>query len=183
MRVRASCPAGGAVRAGWPESCRSSHARSGRGRRLALTPGGHPLPISNSAAAGVAAVAEVAEAAIGLAPVGSRSRARARPALSAAHLAGRAGTPHSDPPPQGGREMCDAGRPEERETCLVEPPHSDHPDLRRDPPPKGARGMCDGGGGAVGVEDVAHDRTVHRLVAARRGRRQADRPGRPNSAE
>jgi hypothetical protein len=67
---------------------------------------------------------------------------------------------HPDPPSQAGREMC--------------------PDVH----PVGM-GMFGVGGGVVGVEDVARDRTVHRLLAARpvADRRQADRPGRPNSAE
>ena len=54
------------------------------------------------------------------------------------------------------------------------------------PPPQGGRARCRRGGAvAAEVEDAARDRTVRRLVAARRiaGRRQAEIPGRPNSPE
>jgi hypothetical protein len=170
-RTPASCPAGGAARVGWPESCRSRRVRSGRGKRPALKPGDHPRQTSNAEAAGPAGVAEVAaarEAAIDRAPVGSRSRFRVSRVLSGGRREGSAGTPHPDPP----------GEPPHPEPP-GEPPHPH-------PPPQGGREMSrsDGGGGGGG-EDAAPDRTVRRQVAARRvaGQRQADTPGHANSPE
>src|SRR4029077_2333889 len=131
-------------------------------------------PINNAAAAGVDAVAEVAQAAevaIDLPRVRSRNRRRARPDLSAVRLEGNVEIPHEDRPPQGARET--------RRGVTNSP----------DPQPPGGREFLrggrhrvtpaiptGGGGGAAGVEDVARDRTVPRRVAARRiaGQRRAD---------
>ena len=167
MRVLANSPADDAARAGWRESCRLQPARSGRAKRPALKPGDQALPTSNGVAA--AGGAEAA-AAMDRDPAGSHHRARDRHDLNVAtpHPEPDGRTPHLAPPLQGGREMCHEARP--------------HPD----PPPQGGRARCRrGGAAAAAVEDAARDRTVRRLVAARRiaGRRQAEIPGRPNSPE
>ena len=185
MRVLANSPADDAARAGWRESCRLQPARSGRAKRPALKPGDQALPTSSGVAAGGGAEAA---AAMDRAPPGSRHRARDRHDLSVAtaHPEPDGRTPHPDPPPQRGREMCRpaTSHPDPpprggREMCHEARPHPD-------PPPQGGRARCRrGGGGAAEVEDAARDRTVRRLVAARRiaGRRQAEIPGRPNSPE
>jgi RNA polymerase sigma-70 factor, ECF subfamily len=170
-----SSPAGGAARAGWPESCRSRRARSGRGKRPGLKPGDRPRPTSKAVAAVVAGVAEVAaapEAAIDRAKVGSRSRFRVRRVLSAGRREGSVGTPHPDPP--GEPPYPDPPRRRGREIDLLA-----HRGKEMCGPLQATRAIPtgDGGGGAV-VEDAVRDRTVHRLVAARRvaGRRPADTP-------
>jgi hypothetical protein len=180
-RAPASCPAGGAARVGWLESCPSWRAPSGRGKRRALKPGDRQRQTSNAVAAVAAGVAEVPaapEAAIDRAPVGSR-RFRVRRVLSGGRREGSAGTPHPDPPPQGGRERRGDGT------------------HHADPLPRGRREMCPGGhpqatraiptaagGGGVEGEDAARDRTVRQRVAARRvaARRQADTPRPPEFA-
>lgn len=172
-RAPASSPAAGAARAGWHESFRSWRAPSGRGRRRGQTLAGHQRPISNVAAAGVAAAAEVAqspEGAIVRASLPSPNPCRARRDLSAGRLDG-VGTrspdppvalPHPGPPPQGGREMRRAGR--RRETPAI---------------PTG------GGGGGAGVEDEARVRTVLHRVADPRiaDRHLAERTEPPNPPE
>ncbi len=134
---------------------------------------GHPLPTNNGVVAGVAAVVAAAgllEAAIARARPGNRSRSRARHDLSASlvhrsgsgvHQDGNVETPQPDSP--------------------GEPPHPGPPPQRG----KVIRQFRGGAAAAAEVEAVARDRTVRRLVAARRvaGRRQADTPERPNSPE
>ncbi len=124
-------------------------------------------------------LAEAAEAANEQARVGSRNRSRVRRVLSARRREGRAGTPHTDLPPQRAREKCaeaipHAGRLPQglREIC---------PGVR---PGEREMSRSDGDGGVGGV-DAARDRTVRRLVVARRvpARRPADTPGHPNSPE
>jgi hypothetical protein len=65
MRVLANSPAGGAARAGWPESSRSRRVPSVPGKRALRKPAGQQLRTSSVAAAGVAVAAVgVAAAAI-----------------------------------------------------------------------------------------------------------------------
>ncbi len=179
MRVPANSPAGGAVLAGWPESCRSRRARSGHGKRSVPKPGDRLLQTSNAVAA---AVGGEAEEAIGRVRVDRRSQSRDRHDLSAERRGGN-GEPHHnpDPRPHAGTEIGPAVHQEWRE---IGPEATPHPD----PPPQGGREICqasDGDGGVGVVEDAARDQTVPRQVAARRaaGRPQADRLGRPNSPE
>jgi RNA polymerase sigma-70 factor (ECF subfamily) len=170
MRAPGSSPAGGAVRAGWPESCRSRRAPSGRGKQRALKVGDRRRQTSNAVAAAVAAVVEVAVVAVAIdrARAGSRSRFRVRHVLSGGRREGSAGTPHPEPPGE-------LPHPEA-------PGQTPHPD----PPPRGGRETSQGrhaipiagGGGGVGGVDAARDRTVRRQLAARRAadQRQADTP-------
>ena len=177
-----SSPAAGDVRAGWPESCRSRHAPSGRAKPPARRPADHPLPISSGAAADVDAVAEVvhvAEVAIDLPRVRRRNRHRARHDLSAARLGGNGEIPHAGHPPQGGRAMprgvTHNPGPQARGGREIR-----RGGRRRETP---AIPTGDGGGAAV-VEDEARDRTVPRRVAARRVavRRRAEQPRSPEFA-
>jgi hypothetical protein len=183
MRVLANSPAGGAARAGWPESSRSRRVPSVPGKRVLRKLAGQQLRTSSVAAAGVAVAAVgVAAAAIDQARAGSRYRPRVRHDLSVA-------TPHPDPPPPRGRAMCAAGTPLAGRISRVMATRD------RTFRPVGTEGRgrqqatrpipTDGGDGVVGVEGAARDPTVRRLVAARRiaGRRPADTPGRPNSPE
>jgi hypothetical protein len=186
MRVLANSPAGGAARAGWPESSRSRRVPSVPGKRALWKLTGQQLRTSSVAAAGVAVaaveVAGAARAAIDQARAGSRHKPRVRHDLSVA-------TPHRDPPPPRGRAMCAGGTPLAGRISPVTVPRD------RTFRPAGTEGRgrqqatrpipTDGGDDVVGVEGAARDPTVRRLVAARRiaGRRPADTPGRPNSPE
>ena len=195
MRVLANSPAGGAARAGWPESSRLWRVPSVPGKRALRKPAGQQLRTSSVAAAAVAVaavwVAPVAAAAIDQARAGSRHRPRVRHDLNVAtpHPEPPGGPPHPDPPPPPGREMCAAGTP------LAGPIRPVTATRDRPFRPAGTEGRgrrqatrptpTDGGDDVVGVEGAARDPMVRRLVAARRiaGRRPADTPGRPNSPE
>jgi hypothetical protein len=182
MRVLANSPAGGAARAGWPESSRSRRVPSVPGKRARRKPAGQQLRTSSVAAAGVAVAAVRVAAAIDQARAGSRHRPRVRHDLSVA-------TPHRGPPAPRGRAMCAAGTPLAGRISPVTAARD------RTFPPAGTEGRgrqqatraipTAGGDDVVGVEGAARDPTVRRLVAARRipGRRPADSPGRPNSPE
>jgi hypothetical protein len=166
--------AGDDVRAGWLESCRSRRAPSGRGKRPAPKPAGHPRPTSNVAVAGdaVAEVAELAQAPIDRPPAGSRSRSRVRHDLSAARPEVNVGTRNADP--LGATPHPDPRNQEGMEIGREAAPH-------RDPHHHGGRVISPiSGAGAGGVEGegAGRDRTVLRPVVARRiaGRRQADAP-------
>jgi len=143
-----------------------------------MKPGDHPRQTSN-AVAGV--VVAVAERAIDQARADSRNRSRDRHDRSVA-------TPHPDPPPQGGREMCDAGPPPGGPI-----PHATGVRAQTFPPAErevrgpqpATRAIPTGGGdGEVGGVDAARDRTVRRQLAARRvaARRPADNPRPPEFA-
>ena len=192
MHVPVNSPAGGAVRGGWPESCRSPRARSGHGKRPAPKPRDRLLQTSNAVAAAVAAGAE---AAIGPVRVERRRQSRVRHDLSAERRGGN-GEPHHnpDPPPHGTREIGPAVHREWREIGPEAirhpyPAHAGNPAaLTTVAPRQGGREICqarDGGVDVGAVEDAARDQAVPRQVAARRaaGRHQPDRPGRPNSPE
>jgi hypothetical protein len=179
MRVLANSPAGGAARAGWPESSRSRRVPSVPGKRALRKPAGQQLRTSNAVAAADGAEAG---AAIDQARSGSRHRPRVRHDLSVA-------PPRPGLPPPRGKEMCAAGTPLAGRISPVTATR----DRTYRPAGTEVRGRqqatrpipTDGGDDVVGVEGAARDPTVRRLVAARRiaGRRPADTPGRPNSPE